>query len=269
MPDDAAPRSAMHIVEPELDAASAVRRLRGPGRGRRSRPVEAVAPLPGPHVLLVDDHVVVRSGLRSMLDGRASVTVVGDVATWPEARQVNGRAGRPTDVAIVAETDRHGGTFVAVRELTSLEQGRLRVLVLTARDSVLDEAEVVRVGGSGVVRWDVGADELAAAVSVAAAGYVMLSTVRPAGVLDEVALRRSARGRHAHGLGSLTSREVDVLCLMARGLANAEIADALTVSQSTVKSHVQHVLTKLGVRSRLHAVVLAYEQGLTGTAAAG
>ena len=145
-------------------------------------------------------------------------------------------------------------------EATRRVVGRTRVLVLTTFD--LDEVvfEAIRAGASGFLLKTSPADELVRAVRVVAAGDSLLSPSITRRLVEEFAQRPATSA--PTGLDELTPRELDVLRLLARGLSNAEIAAALFVEQSTVKSHVAAVLAKLGLRDRVQAVVAAYECGL-------
>jgi DNA-binding NarL/FixJ family response regulator len=138
-----------------------------------------------------------------------------------------------------------------------------RVLVLTTFG--LDEyiVEALRAGASGFITKDVPTDELVRAVRVVAAGDALLTPEVTRQLLDRVARRLPAPVSHGpDALAELTEREREVLELLARGMSNAEIAEALVVGEATVKTHVSNVLMKLGLRDRVQAVVLAYEIGL-------
>jgi DNA-binding NarL/FixJ family response regulator len=141
--------------------------------------------------------------------------------------------------------------------------GTARVLVLTTFD--LDEyvVEALRAGASGFLLKDVPADDLIAAIKLVAAGDAVVAPSVTRRLLDRFASRLpSADAPTPKALESLTDRELDVLRLVARGRSNAEIAADLFVSETTVKTHVGHVLTKLAVRDRVQAAVYAYESGL-------
>jgi DNA-binding NarL/FixJ family response regulator len=149
----------------------------------------------------------------------------------------------------------------ATRELTRSELST-RVVILTTYD--LDEYvfDALRAGASGFLLKHASEEEVVAAVRAAAAGDVLLAPSVTRRLVEEFARHRPPRWRDAAELGSLTEREREVLGLVARGFSNAEIARQLSVSEGTVKSHVSHLLDKLDLRDRVHAVILAYEIGL-------
>ncbi len=141
----------------------------------------------------------------------------------------------------------------------------LRVLMLTTFDANEYVYEALRAGASGFLLKDVAPDELAAGIRVVARGDALIAPAITRRLINEFA-RRSHRTHPPvavpPGLSELTERELEVFNLMVRGLSNAEIARALVVSEATVKTHVAHVLTKLGVHDRVQAVVVAYESGI-------
>jgi DNA-binding NarL/FixJ family response regulator len=147
----------------------------------------------------------------------------------------------------------------ATRRITAA--GRSRVLVLTTFD--LDEYvyDAIRAGASGFLLKDVRPRDLAHAVRTVAAGDSLVAPAVTRRLLAQF-IRRPPPGRKADRLSALTERETEVLGLMARGWSNTQIADHLVVSGTTVKTHVTRILTKLGVRDRVQAVVVAYETGL-------
>lgn len=229
-------------------------------------------------VLLVDDQPLLRTGFRMILEAEQDMAVVGEAGDGQQALdQV--RALRP-DVVLMdirmprmdgveatrringAATDRPAANGSA-RGSASAGDGSPRVLVLTTFD--LDEyvAEALRAGASGFLLKDAPAAELLRAIRVVAAGEAMLAPSVTRRLLDMYAGRfPEGEGRPPDALRTLTEREVEVLKLVARGLSNAEIAADLYVSETTVKTHVGHVLTKLALRDRVQAAVYAYESGL-------
>jgi DNA-binding NarL/FixJ family response regulator len=212
-------------------------------------------------VLVADDQPVVRAGFRTILDAQDDVTVVGEAADGLEAVEL-ARRTRPDVVLMDIRMPNMDG-LEATRHLAGPDvDDPIRVLVLTTFD--LDEYvyEAVRAGASGFLLKDVTRDELVRAVHVVAAGDALLAPSVTRRVLAELA--STARGPRPDPaqLDALTAREREVLELLARGATNAEIAGELVVGEATVKSHVAHVLMKLGLRDRIHAVILAYEVGL-------
>ncbi|TQL01972.1 response regulator transcription factor [Cellulomonas sp. SLBN-39] len=211
-------------------------------------------------VLLADDHGAVRAGLRLMLEQSGVLEVVGEAGDGDVAvRQA--RALRPD---VVLMDVRMPGTDGVTATATIVAEGLADVVALTTFD--LDEYVVgmVRAGAAGFLLKSVGAAELVDAVRRVAAGEGVLAPEVTRRLLDAVAGRgglvpaaQAAVTEEDPRLAVLTARERDVLGGLGEGLSNAELADRLGVSPTTVKSHVSHVLAKLGVRSRLQAGVLA------------
>ena len=209
-------------------------------------------------VVIVDDQHLVRTGFRMILDAEDGIEVVGEAA--------DGRAGvdvvlreRP-DVALMDVRMPHLDGVEATRRITAAGVAT-RVLVLTTFD--LDEhvAGAVRAGASGFLLKDTPPDELVRAVRVVAAGDALLSPSVTRQLLDQVAAGGTPVAIDP-AVEALTEREREVLDLLARGLSNAEIAERLVLGETTVKTHVGRVLSKLGLRDRVQAVVWAYEHGV-------
>ena len=207
-------------------------------------------------VLIADDEALVRTGLRMILAAEPGIEVVGEAGTGQEA--VDLAAGLVPDVVLMD---------IRMPEMDGLEATELlataggpRVVLLTTFD--LDEHvfRALRAGASGFLLKDTPADQLVAAIRAAAAGDALLAPSVTRRMIDSFA-RRPVIGIPG-GLDALTERETEVLRLMARGYSNAEIADELDVGEATVKTHVARVLSKLGVRDRVQAVVAAYEAGI-------
>lgn len=139
-----------------------------------------------------------------------------------------------------------------------------KVLILTTFDLDAYLFDAVRAGASGFLLKDVPPDDLADAIRAVARGDALIEPRMTRRLLDEFARHPTAgvTPPEAEGLSTLTQRELEVLRAVARGLSNAEIAEELYISETTVKTHVAHILTKLGLRDRIQAVVLAYESGL-------
>jgi DNA-binding NarL/FixJ family response regulator len=207
-------------------------------------------------VLIADDHGVVRDGLGRLVEALPDMELVGLASDGEEAVE-RARESEPDVVLMDLDMPRVDG-IEATRRLP-----RMRVLILTTFG--LDEyiVEALRAGASGFLTKDAPAADLVAAVRAVAAGDAVLSPQVTRRLLDRVAGRLPpAPGAAADGLGDLTDREREVLQLVAAGLSNAEIAAALVVAEPTVKSHVSHLLSKLGLRDRVQAVIWAYEHGL-------
>jgi DNA-binding NarL/FixJ family response regulator len=211
-------------------------------------------------VLLADDQALVRAGFRALLDAQDDLTVVGEAADGAEAVMRATELG--PDVVLMDVRMPNVNGIEATREITLATSAR--VLVLTTFD--LDEYvyDALAAGASGFLLKDMHRDELVAAVRTVAAGEALLApTVTRRLIADVVAARGTVRSTvDDDRLKALTARETDTLRQIARGLSNAEIAEALFVTEHTVKTHVSNLLTKLGLRDRVQAVVLAYETGL-------
>jgi DNA-binding NarL/FixJ family response regulator len=203
-------------------------------------------------LVLVDDHPVVRDGLRGMCDASPDLDVVGEASNGPEGVRLTLRLD--PDVVLMDLRMSGGGGVEAITELVR-RKARARVLVLTTYDNDRDIMAALDAGATGYLLKDAPRDELFAAIRAAAAGESVLS---PA-----VATRVVSRFRSS-GAGELSSREREVLALVARGRSNREIARALFVSEATVKTHLGHAYDKLGVKDRAAAVATAYERGVLG-----
>jgi DNA-binding NarL/FixJ family response regulator len=208
-------------------------------------------------VLVADDQSMVRAGFRMLLSGEEDIDVVGEASNGLEAVE---KAGRFDPTVVLMD--------IRMPELDGLEATRriladdrdARVLILTTFD--LDEYvyEALRAGASGFVLKDDPPEQLIAAIRTVAAGDALLSPTVTRRVIQRFA--GMPRITPPKELEDLSERERDVFGLLARGLSNAEIADELFISETTVKTHVTHILGKLGLRDRVQAVVLAYQSGV-------
>jgi DNA-binding NarL/FixJ family response regulator len=208
-------------------------------------------------VLIADDQALMRTGFRMILDAQDDIEVVGEAIDGADA--IRRFEALSPDVVVMDVRMPTMDGIEATRRLAGLER-RARVLILTTFD--LDDYvyEALRAGASGFLLKDRPPEELVAAVRVIAAGEALLAPSVTRRLIEEFA-RRAPTAKRTE-LDELTDREREVLVLMARGLSNAEIARALFVAETTVKTHVGRVLHKLGLRDRAQAVVLAYESGL-------
>ncbi|HEX5268419.1 MAG TPA: response regulator transcription factor [Acidimicrobiales bacterium] len=210
-------------------------------------------------LLVVDDEALVRSGFRLILQSEPGFQVVGDAVDGAAAIEEALRL-RPDVVLMDVRMPRMDGVE-ATRRLT--EATDVKVLILTTFDLDAYLFDAVRAGASGFLLKDVPPDDLADAIRAVARGDALIEPRMTRRLLDEFARQPAGVGpRGAAGLDTLTQREMEVLRAVARGLSNAEIAEELYISETTVKTHVAHILTKLALRDRIQAVVLAYESGL-------
>jgi DNA-binding NarL/FixJ family response regulator len=214
-------------------------------------------------VLVVDDQAMVRAGLRLILDGQADIEVVGEAADG-EAAQVAVRRDHPDLVLMDIRMPRLDG-IAATRKLIEHDPA-VRVLVVTTFDADQYVFEALRAGASGFILKDSSPEQLVAAVRLIAAGDALLAPARTRRLIETQV--RPKPTVDSSLIGTLTDREREVLLLMARGLDNSQIAAELFISDATVRTHIGHVLSKLNSRSRVQAVVVAYESGLVrpGTA---
>lgn len=208
-------------------------------------------------VLLVDDEELVRTGLRMILDGEPDIEVVGTSVDGAEA-VAHVDALRPDVVLMDIRMPRMDG-LEAIRRIMSGTSGS-KVVVLTTFD--LDEHvyEALVGGASGFLLKDAPASQLVHAIRVAASGEAMLAPSVTRRLIGQ--FTRAQQPPRQGPITALTSRETEVLCLVAEGLSNIEIADRLVIGDATVKTHVARILAKLGVRDRVQAAVLAYRSGL-------
>ena len=212
-------------------------------------------------VLLVDDHVLARRGFRMVLETEPDIEVVGEAA---DGRQAVHSAGRlAPDVVLMDVRMPELDGIAATRKIVEGSSGPPpKVLILTTFD--LDEYvyDSLAAGASGFLLKDVGPEQLTAAIRVVASGDALLAPSVTRRLIDEFVKTRPRRVDPPQALDELTPRELEVLGLVAQGLSNAEIADLLVVEETTVKTHVSRLLTKLDLRDRVQAVILAYDSGL-------
>jgi DNA-binding NarL/FixJ family response regulator len=208
-------------------------------------------------VLVADDQSMVRAGFRMLLAGEDDIDVIAEASNGLEAVD---QAARFHPAVILMD--------IRMPQLDGLEASRrilaadpsARILILTTFD--LDEYvyEALRAGASGFVLKDEPPEQLLAAIRVVAGGEALLSPAVTKRVIKQFA--RTPRSQPPRQFSELTERELDVFRLIARGLSNAEIGRELFISDTTVKTHITHILMKLNLRDRVQAVVLAYETGL-------
>ena len=211
-------------------------------------------------VLLADDQALVRGGLRKIIETEPDMTVVAEAADGLQATDA-ARASRP-DVAVLDIRMPRLDGIEATRRITAALGDSVRVLMLTTFG--LDEYvfSALRAGASGFMLKDAPPEELVDAIRVIAGGNALLAPAITGAVIEEFARRSPAQAPPSPRLDELTDREREVLLLLCRGRSNSEIATDLVVSEATAKTHVAHVLMKLGVRDRVQAVIFAYEAGM-------
>jgi len=218
-------------------------------------------------ILLVDDQELIRLGFRMVLEAEADLIVIGEAG---DGRTAIAQAGALQPDIVLMDIRMPGLDGIAATEAIVRDHPGTRVLVLTTFD--LDEYAfgAIRAGASGFLLKDAQRHEMISAVRAVHRGDAALSPRITRMLLDHVTPRLPAPAAEgAELLEALTEREQDVFLAIARGLSNAEIATALFVTESTVKTHVSRVLAKLGARDRIHAVILAHRLGYAGDAPAG
>ncbi len=211
-------------------------------------------------VLVADDQALARGGFRMILESQRDIAVVGEAADGAEAVRL-ARQLRPDVVLMdirMPVMDGLAATEVLLAEAGDLE---VRVLMLTTFDHDQYVYQALKAGASGFLLKDVRPEQLIDGVRTVVAGEALLAPAVTRRLIAEFVRRPFHDGRRSPELDQLTERELDVLRQVARGLANQEIARVLSVSEATVKTHVNHILSKLGLRDRTQAVVFAYESG--------
>jgi DNA-binding NarL/FixJ family response regulator len=208
-------------------------------------------------VLVADDQSMVRAGFRMLLAGEEDIEVVAEASNGREAVDKTARF-HPSVVLMDIRMPELDG-LQATRRILAADNGA-RILILTTFD--LDEYvyEALRAGASGFVLKDDSPEQLIAAIRTVAAGEALLSPTVTKRVIQKFA--RMPRPAPPKELDDLSERELDVFRLIARGLSNAEIGQELYISDTTVKTHITHILQKLNLRDRVQAVVLAYQTGV-------
>jgi DNA-binding NarL/FixJ family response regulator len=212
-------------------------------------------------VLVVDDQELVRAGFCVILEAAGGIAVIGEAGNGAEA--VAAAARHQPDVVLMDVRMPEMDGLEATRRITGGDRSAgPKVVMLTTFD--LDDYvyEALRAGASGFLLKDAPRHDLIAAVRRAAAGDALLAPSVTMRLIEAFARRPAQAVPSPTRLASLTARERDTLMLVARGQTNAEIAAALFVTEATVKTHVGHLLAKLGLRDRVQAVILAYETGM-------
>jgi DNA-binding NarL/FixJ family response regulator len=210
-------------------------------------------------VLLADDERLVRAGFRLILKAESDLEVVGEAADGHQAIKSADEL-RPDVVLMDIRMPKLDG-LEATRRILAGPPPRPRVVVVTTFDLDQYVYQALRAGASGFLLKDAPEDQLIAAIRLAADGGAMFSPAATRRLIEQFS-RRAMPRQPPPQVGELTPREREVVQLLARGLSNQEIAATLIVSEHTAKTHVAHILSKLGLRDRVQAVVLAYECGL-------
>ncbi len=210
-------------------------------------------------IVLADDHALVRAGLRLILEGEEDFAVVGEASDGEDAIVAVERLG-PDVVLMDVQMPKLNGVE-ATRRIAHAAGCHSRVLILTTFEQDDYVFEALRAGASGFLLKNTPPEDLVQAARIVAAGDALLAPSVTRRVIEEYA-QHPVAVKTDHAVQLLTDRERDVLRQLATGKSNAELADHLYLSESTVKTHVSHLLAKLGLRDRVHAVVFAYESGL-------
>jgi DNA-binding NarL/FixJ family response regulator len=210
-------------------------------------------------VVVADDQALVRSGFRMILDSQRDIEVVAEAGDGREALE-QARELEPDVVLMDIRMPELDGLEATRRLLAG--DGSTRVLILTTFDADEYVYEAMKSGASGFLLKDVRPEQLAEAVRVVAAGESLLAPTITRRLIEQFVRRPPPGSAKPPQLEELTDRELDVLLLVARGLSNSEIAHELVLTEATVKTHLTHILSKLDLRDRVQAVVLAYESGV-------
>nr|WP_203666143.1 response regulator transcription factor [Streptomyces parvus] len=209
--------------------------------------------------MVADDQAVVRTAFSGLLNTQDDIEVVGEAEDGEQA--VLGAAELRPDVALLDIRMPRLGGIDAAREIVAASNGATRALMLTTFG--LDEYvyDALSAGASGFLLKDATFPELLHAVRVVAGGHALLAPEITGRLIAEFA-RQRVSASPKRSIEGLTAREAEVLVLIARGLSNADIADRLTITDHTVKTHINRLFAKMGLRDRAQAVILAYELGL-------
>jgi DNA-binding NarL/FixJ family response regulator len=217
-------------------------------------------------VVVADDQRMVRHGFRVILQAEPDIAVVAEAGDGRQAVELVRRHAPAVALLDIRMPVMDG--LEAARRVIALGP-ETKVLILTTFDADEYVYEALRAGVSGFLLKDAPAEHLVTAVRSLAAGDALIDPVITRRLISRFALAARPAGGVPGELRHLTSRELDVLRLVSRGLSNAEIAGELVVEESTIKTHVSRILTKLGLRDRVQAVVLAYESGFVTPDARG
>ncbi|MDO5750994.1 MAG: response regulator transcription factor [Rothia sp. (in: high G+C Gram-positive bacteria)] len=224
-------------------------------------------------VMLVDDQMLVRGGLKMLVDSQSDLQVIAEAADGAEAVSLYRAlvdANQAPDVVLMDVRMPVMDGLQAARTILALDISPVRVLMLTTFD--LDEYvyDAVRAGASGFLLKDAPPTELLGAIRTVHRGDAVIAPSATRRLLQHMVAQTSLPAQvpasgpkpHAQLLEQLTPREMDIYMLLAQGLSNGEMSEELVLSEATIKTHVSHILGKLGARDRVQAVIMAYEAGL-------
>jgi DNA-binding NarL/FixJ family response regulator len=209
-------------------------------------------------IVLVDDHVLVRSGMKALLDAQPDLEVTGEAGDGAEGVELT--LQRRPDVVLMDVRMPGIDGIEATRQIIAAGS-RARILVVTSHDEDALVLHALRAGASGFFLKDAAADRLCEAVRAVAAGDTLLAPPIARRLVESQLGGAGVRTALKTRFDTLTQRERDIVRRLAHGRSNAALAEELALSEATVKTHVTRLLSKLGARSRVQAVVLAYESG--------
>jgi DNA-binding NarL/FixJ family response regulator len=220
---------------------------------------------PPTRVLIADDQALVRGSFRVLVDTAPALCVVGEAGTGAEAVELT-RSERPDVILMDIRMPEMDGIEATKRICASPDTSHARVLVLTTFDLDAYVYAALRAGASGFLLKDTTPASLLDAITVIAAGDALLAPAITRRLIGEFARQAQPSQPPARNLAGTTTREQEVLTLIATGLSNAEIAEHLNLSPATIKTHIAHLLDKLSARDRAQLVITAYETGLVAPA---
>ena len=211
-------------------------------------------------VLIADDQTLVREGLRAIAELEDDIAVIGEAADGREAITLARRL-HPDVVLMDVRMPRVNGIEAAAQIRADLPS--TKILMLTVSDEEEDLYEAIKAGANGYLLKEISVEEVAEAIRAVMQGQSLISPSMASKLLSEFnALVRRAEDRQQFPAPALTSREIEVLRLVAKGMSNREIAEELYISENTVKNHVRNILEKLHLHSRMEAVVYAVREKL-------
>jgi DNA-binding NarL/FixJ family response regulator len=216
-------------------------------------------------VVVVDDQPLVRAGITMVVNSQKDITVVGEAANGQEAL-IQVRSQRPDLVLMdvrMPGTDGITATHTVIDEDLTAQNGQpIRVLILTTFHFDEYVHAALRAGASGFLLKDAPPTEITTAIRAVAAGDAWLNPTVTRRLIGKFAAQSERNAPTSAKMSQLTDREREVLILLAQGLSNVDVAKKLSISEATVKTYLAHVMTKLGVREKSHAIIAAYQSGL-------